>query len=99
MPRARGAALCLRAGLAEVVDHNLEYGEEGVLRSTMREGSFPFGNGTGKLTLVRGYLPLKFSWITYTKRLRYVGHAEGPSGSMPGVKGIIAGTRKRRGSP
>jgi hypothetical protein len=35
----------------------------------MRDGSFPFGNGTGKPTLVRGHLPLKFQWITHTKRL------------------------------
>jgi hypothetical protein len=55
-----GVLLCLRAGLAEVVDHDVEYGEEGVLRSTMRDPSFPFGNGTGKPTLVRGHLPLKF---------------------------------------
>src|SRR5215211_3650310 len=41
-----------------------------VSTSTMREyGSFPFGNGTGKPTLVRGHLPLKFQWITHTKRL------------------------------
>ena len=65
-----GVLLCLRAGLAEVVCDNVEYGEEGVLRSTMREGSFPFGNGTGKPTLVRGHLPLKSRWITHTKRLR-----------------------------
>src|SRR5215217_8646902 len=41
-----------------------------VSTSTMRDGSFPFGNGTGKPTLVRGHLPLKFRWITHTKRLR-----------------------------
>src|ERR671913_138802 len=41
-----------------------------VSTSTMRDGSFPFGNGTGKPTLVRGHLPLKFQWITHTKRLR-----------------------------
>src|SRR5215218_8550939 len=38
----------------------------------MRDGSFPFGNGTGKPTLVRGHLPLKFQWITHTKRLRTI---------------------------
>src|SRR5215207_3554201 len=41
-----------------------------VSTSTMRDGSFPFGTGTGKPTLVRGHLPLKFQWITHTKRLR-----------------------------
>src|SRR5215208_7083906 len=41
-----------------------------VSTSTMRDGSFPFGNGTGKPTLVGGHLPLKFQWITHTKRLR-----------------------------
>src|SRR5918994_1488051 len=40
-----------------------------VSTSTMRDDSFPFGNGTGKPTLVRGHLPLKFQWITHTKRL------------------------------
>src|SRR5829696_8593148 len=39
-----------------------------VSTSTMRDGSFPFGKGTGKPTLVRGHLPLKFQWITHTKR-------------------------------
>src|ERR671911_1561933 len=48
-----------------------------VSTSTMRDGSFPFGNGTGKPTLVRGHLPLKFQWITHTKRLRGVGASEG----------------------
>src|SRR5215203_1330318 len=41
-----------------------------VSTSTMRDGSFPFGNGTGKPTRVGGHLPLKFQWITHTKRLR-----------------------------
>jgi len=41
-----------------------------VSTSTMRDGSFPFGNGTGKPTLVGGHLPLKFQWITHTKRLK-----------------------------
>jgi hypothetical protein len=41
-----------------------------VSTSTMRDGSFPFGNATGKPTLVGGHLPLKFQWITHTKRLR-----------------------------
>src|SRR5215217_4289264 len=64
-----GVLLCLRAGLAEVVDHDVEYGEEGV-HIDHEDGSFPFGNGTGKPTLVGGHLPLKFQWITHTKRLR-----------------------------
>src|SRR5215210_7801273 len=46
-----------------------------VSTSTMRDGSFPFGNGTGKPTLVRGHLPLKFRWITHTKRLRIAARA------------------------
>src|SRR5919107_100761 len=38
----------------------------------MRDGSFPFGKGIGKPTLVRGHLPLKFQWITHTKRLMVI---------------------------
>src|SRR5215217_4545107 len=67
-----GVLLCLRAGLAEVVDHDVESMVRKVSTSTMRDGSFPFGNGTGKPTLVRGHLPLKFRWITHTKRLSLV---------------------------
>jgi hypothetical protein len=44
-----------------------------VSTSTMRDGSFPFGKGTGKPTLVGGHLPLKFQWITHTKRYRESG--------------------------
>jgi hypothetical protein len=35
-PSIGSGMLYLRAGLAEVVDHDVEFGEEGVLRSSMR---------------------------------------------------------------
>jgi hypothetical protein len=47
-------------GLAEVVDHDVEYGEEGV--HIDHESSVPFPSGSGgKLTLKRGHLLLKSS--------------------------------------
>src|SRR5215211_2469566 len=53
-----GASLLLRAGVAEIVDHNVECGEEGV---HIDHGPVPFPLGSGsKPTLVRGHLPLKF---------------------------------------
>ncbi len=53
-----GMSFFLRAGLAEVVDHNVECGEEGV--HVEHEESVPFPSGSvSKLTLARGHLPLK----------------------------------------
>jgi hypothetical protein len=49
-----------------------------VSTSTMRDGSFPFGKGTGKPTLVGGHLALKFQWITHTKRLMGRGTRRAP---------------------
>jgi hypothetical protein len=47
-------------GVAEVVDHNVKCGEEGV--HVEHEGSVPFPSGSGsRPTLVRGHLPLKSS--------------------------------------
>src|SRR5919112_5286085 len=53
-----GASLFGEVGLAEVVDHNVECGEEGV-HVEHRSVPFPSGSG-GKPTLERGRLPLKF---------------------------------------
>src|SRR5215208_4998260 len=52
--------LCWRMRLAEVVDHNVKCGEEGV--HIDHEESVPFPSGlVSKPTLVRGHLPLKSS--------------------------------------
>jgi hypothetical protein len=56
---AGGMLFLLRAGLAEVVDHDVECGEEGV-HINHESVPFPLGNGIGKPTLIRGHLPLKF---------------------------------------
>src|SRR5215212_2241654 len=50
----------LQSGLAEVVDYNVECGEEGV--HVDHESTVPFlsGNGIGKPTLMGGHLPLNF---------------------------------------
>src|SRR5215213_8045115 len=55
-----GMLFFLRARLAEVVDHNVECGEEGVHVDHESTVPFPSGNGIGKPTLIRGHLPLKF---------------------------------------
>ena len=57
---ARGPGFSFwRVGLAEVVDRNVEYSEEGV--HIEHEGSVPFPSGLGgKPTLECGHLPLKF---------------------------------------
>ena len=49
-----------RVGVAEVVDHNVECGEEGVHIEHEESVPFPSGSG-GKPTLVCGHLPLKSS--------------------------------------
>jgi hypothetical protein len=55
-----GATLFWEAGLAEVVDDNVECGEEGV--HVEQEESVPFPSGlVGKPTLICGHLPLKSS--------------------------------------
>src|SRR5918993_2190980 len=48
-----------RLGVAEVVDHNVEYGEEGVHIEHKESVSFPSGS-VSKPTLMCGHLPLKF---------------------------------------
>src|SRR5215218_2091891 len=56
-----GASLLLGAvGLAEVIDDNVECGEEGVHVEHEESVPFPSGSG-GKPTLERGHLPLKSS--------------------------------------
>src|SRR5215203_1183219 len=55
-----GVLFFLRAGVAEVVDHNVECGEEGVHVDHESTGPFPSGNGIGKPTLMGGHLPLNF---------------------------------------
>jgi hypothetical protein len=58
--RLRTWLLCRQMGVAEVVDHNVKCGEEGV--HVEHEGSVPFPSGSGsRPTLVRGHLPLKSS--------------------------------------
>jgi hypothetical protein len=53
-----GVLFFLRAGVAEVVDHNVECGEEGV--HVDHESTVPFPSGSvSKPTLLRGHLPLK----------------------------------------
>jgi hypothetical protein len=65
-----GASFTLWAGLAEVVDHNVECGEEGV-NIDHESVPFPSGIGIGKPTLICGHLPLNFRPNTiHTKRLR-----------------------------
>src|SRR5215212_588152 len=55
-----GTSLLGAVGLAEVIDDNVECGEEGV--HIDHEGSDPFPSGAGsKPTLRRGHLPLKSS--------------------------------------
>ena len=49
----------LRAGLAEVVDDDVECGEEGVYVEHKESVPFPTGSVLGKPTLERGHLPLK----------------------------------------
>jgi hypothetical protein len=51
--------LFLRARLAEIVDHNVECGEEGVHVDHGSTVPFPSENGIGNPTLIRGHLPLK----------------------------------------
>ncbi len=54
-------------GLAEVIDDDIECGEEGV--RVERESSLPSPSGSdSKPTLERGHLPLKFRADDYTKR-------------------------------
>jgi hypothetical protein len=48
-----------RLGVAEVVDHNVEYGEEGVHIEHKESVPFPWGS-VSKPTLANGHLPLKF---------------------------------------
>src|SRR5215217_4350580 len=55
-------------GVAEVVDHNVQCGEEGVPIEHKSSVPFPWGSGS-KPTLVCGHLPLKLRGITHTKRL------------------------------
>src|SRR5215204_6348166 len=55
-------------GVAEVVDHNVQCGEEGVHIEHKSSVPFPWGSGS-KPTLVCGHLPLKLRGITHTKRL------------------------------
>src|ERR687889_2377746 len=52
-----GVLFLLRTGLAEVVDHDVEYGEEGV-HIDHESVPFPSGIGIGKPTLILGHLPL-----------------------------------------
>src|SRR5215207_4483828 len=54
-----GVLFLLRARLAEVIDHNVECGEEGV-HIEHESVPFPSGIGIGKPTLICGHLPLKF---------------------------------------
>src|SRR5919107_6145379 len=49
------------SGLAKVVDHNVECGEEGVHIDHEESVPFPSGIGIGKPTLACGHLPLKSS--------------------------------------
>src|SRR5215204_4850965 len=69
-----------------------------VSTSTMRDGSFPFGNGTGKPTLVRGHLPLKFRLITHTKRLMLqgIGGAESSKERSVGFRGRYVALKDNR---
>jgi len=55
-----GASLLGAVGLAEVIDDDVECGEEGVHVKHEESVPFPTGSG-GKLTLRRGHLPLKSS--------------------------------------
>jgi hypothetical protein len=58
------------AGVAKVVDRNVKCGEEGVHVEHKESAPFLSGSG-GKLTLIRGHLPLKYLQpVTHTKRLR-----------------------------
>src|SRR5215216_5603532 len=56
-------------GVAEVVDHNVQCGEEGVHIEHKSSVPFPWGSGS-KPTLGCGHLPLKLRGIPPTKRLR-----------------------------
>jgi hypothetical protein len=59
--RLRAGPPFWRLGLAEVVDHNVKCGEEGVqVKHEEESPPFPSGSVLGKPTLSRGYLPLKF---------------------------------------
>src|SRR5215216_220124 len=55
-----GMLLYLRAGVAKIVHHDVEYGEEGVHIDHESTVPFPSGSVLGKPTLDRGHLPLKF---------------------------------------
>ncbi len=57
-----GTSLFLREGVAEVVHHDVQCGEEGV---HVDHESVPFlsGNGIGKPTLDHGHLPLKIRTV------------------------------------
>ena len=52
------AAFLAALGAAEVVDHNVEYGEEGVHIEHKESVPFPSGS-VSKPTLIRGHLSLK----------------------------------------
>src|SRR5215203_4241973 len=67
-------------GVAEVVDHNVQCGEEGVHIEHKSSVPFPWGSGS-KPTLVCGHLPLKLRGITHTKRLRDGGDQASYGGS------------------
>src|SRR5215203_4607786 len=69
-----------RAGLAEVVDHNVEYGEEGVHIEHEESVPFPSGSG-GKLTLMCGHLPLKSS--SYNSHQAFKRRRDGMGSAMP----------------
>ncbi len=60
LKNVEGGAECgfLRAGLAKVVHHDVECGEEGV-RVDHESVAFPSGIGIGKPTLDHGHLPIK----------------------------------------
>ena len=67
--RIGSGVLFLQAGLAEVVDHNVKCGEEGV--HVEHESRFlSLRERVGKPTLMGGRLPLKFRRVIHTKRLR-----------------------------
>jgi hypothetical protein len=55
-------SLFLREGVAEIIHHDVECGEEGV-HIDLESVPFPSGNGIGKPTLDHGHLPLKIRTV------------------------------------
>jgi hypothetical protein len=69
-----GMSFISRAGLAEVVHHNVECGEEGV--HIEHEESVPFPSGSvSKPTLANGHLPLKSSMDDSHQAFKVCHHA------------------------